>query len=429
MNKPNPDKYKILIVDDNPVNIRLLGSILEHEYDIAASTGAADAFEYLHINEPPDLILLDIMMPVMDGHQFYNQLKADPNTADIPVIFVTANGEEQAEVESMALGAVDFISKPVSPCVVEARVRNHLLRYKQKQQIAAHEALLAALFEATNEALLVFDTNNRLSKINNRAENYWPSLSEKCLGLDISKLTDHHFVPDLDEPAQNKSEFMAALRQNKNTEGLIKLKEEKYYHYYLAPLYRGLSYIGKLLCFADLTSEKRIQFDLRSMAITDELTGLYNRRYLTQIIQRELNTASRYAYELGLVMIDIDFFKAINDTYGHTNGDRVLAKVAAQLRKHFRKVDYCFRYGGEEFAIIMPNISKQGLWDACERLRQEIAKLKIDEIRLTISIGAATNLDLGDSQSENLCDSLIQLADNYLYKAKKQGRNQVCLVG
>ena len=226
----------------------------------------------------------------------------------------------------------------------------------------------------------------------------------------------------------NKSNFIAALRQNKNVEGLLKLKKDKYYHYYLAPLYRDTAYIGKLLCFADLTSEKRIQLDLRSKAITDELTGLYNRRYLTQIIARELNTATRYGYELGLVMVDIDFFKIINDTYGHTNGDRVLTTVAAEMRKHFRNVDYCFRYGGEEFAILMPNINKRGLWEACERLRQEISKLNINEIRLTVSIGAATNFDLDDFHSENCCDNLIQLADNFLYKAKNQGRNQVCLV-
>ena len=428
MNTPKPDKYKILIIDDNPVNIRLLGSILEHEYEIAASTGAADAFEYLQINEPPDLILLDIMMPVMDGHQFYNRLKINPKTADIPVIFVTANCEEQAEVESMALGAVDFISKPVSPGIVEARVRNHLLRYKQQQQIAAHEALLTALFEATHDALLVFDTSNRLSKVNDRAEKYWPSLGENCLGLDISEIASRYFDSHLNESAHNKSNFIAALRQNKNVEGLLKLKKDKYYHYYLVPLYRDTAYIGKLLCFADLTSEKRIQLDLRSMAITDELTGLYNRRYLTQIIARELNTATRYGYELGLIMVDIDFFKIINDTYGHTNGDRVLTTVAAEMRKHFRNVDYCFRYGGEEFAILMPNINKRGLWEACERLRQEISKLNINEIRLTVSIGAATNFDLDDFHSENCCDNLIQLADNFLYKAKNQGRNQVCLV-
>lgn len=429
MNTPKPDKYKILIIDDNPVNIRLLGSILEHEYEIAASTGAADAFEYLQIHKPPDLILLDIMMPVMDGHQFYSRLKADSKTADIPVIFVTANSEEQAEVESMALGAVDFISKPVSPSIVEARVRNHLLRYKQKQQIAAHEALLTALFEATNDALLVFDTRNLLAKVNYRAEKYWPGLTENCLGLDTFEIASRCFVPRLDESTQNQSKFMTALKQDQNTEGLIRLKEEKFYHYYLAPLYRGQSFIGKLLCFADMTSEIRTQLDLKSKAITDELTGLYNRRYLSQIISRELNTASRYGYELGVIMMDIDFFKVINDTYGHANGDRVLTTVAAEMRKHFRNVDYCFRYGGEEFVIIMPNINKRSLWEACERLRQEISQLNINEIRLTVSIGAATNADLTDSSSENRGDILIQLADNFLYKAKSQGRNRVCLLG
>ncbi|MGR9044124.1 MAG: diguanylate cyclase [Gammaproteobacteria bacterium] len=428
MNTSKADRYKILIIDDNPVNIRMLGTILEHEYAIAASTSAADAFEYLKTHEPPDLILLDIMMPVMNGHQFYNQLKINPETADIPVIFVTAHGEEQAEVDSMTLGAVDFLSKPVSPNIVEARVRNHLLRYKQKQQIAAHEALLTALFEATNDALLVFDTGNRLSKINYRTENYWPRLGEDCLGMDITEIAACYFDPHLDESEADKTKFIAALRLNKNKEGMIKLKEEKYYRYYLAPLYRDKVYIGKLLCFADLTSEKRIQLDLRSKAITDELTGLYNRRYMIKIIQRELNTATRYGYEMGLIMVDIDFFKHINDTYGHIYGDRVLATVAAELRKHFRNVDYCFRYGGEEFAILMPNVNKKGLKEACERLRQEISKLNIDKIRLTVSIGAATNFDLMKTHSENCPNNLIQLADNYLYKAKNQGRNQVCLI-
>ena len=427
MNTPKPDKYKILIIDDNPTNTRLLGSILEREYEIAASTSAVDAFEYLRTNEPPDLILLDIMMPVMDGHQFYNLLKLNPTTADIPVIFVTANNASQAEVESIALGAADFISKPVSPDIVEARVRNHLFRYKQKQQIATHEALLTALFEATRDALLVFDTSNRLNKLNDRTEEYWPSLAETCLGLDISEIATRYFIPHLDGSNQDKSQFIDILKQDKSIEGLTKLKGDNYYQYYLTPLYRDTTYIGKLLCFSDLTSEKRIQLDLKSMAITDELTGLYNRRYLTQIIGRELNAASRYGYELGLVMVDIDFFKLINDTYGHTYGDRVLYTVAQELRKHFRNVDYCFRYGGEEFTILMPNINKKSLWEACERLRLEISKLTIDEIQLTVSIGAATNFDLDNIHSENGYNNLIQLADNFLYKAKNKGRNQVCL--
>ncbi len=173
----------------------------------------------------------------------------------------------------------------------------------------------------------------------------------------------------------------------------------------------------------DITENKAMEEQLRELSITDPLTGLHNRRKLKEILEQELGCSKRYGKIISAAVIDIDHFKIINDKHGHDMGDRFLVALANLMRTTFRDVDYLFRYGGEEFVVIMPNISAPEAIQATNRLRKGFMDKGIEGINATLSAGVA------DSEGFNMCDGydrLIEIADTALYKAKDSGRNRVC---
>jgi diguanylate cyclase (GGDEF)-like protein len=290
----------ILIVDDEVSNIEILSAALEEEHEICFSTSGEEALEVAR-TVMPDLVLLDVLMPVMDGYEVCRQLKADPLLADVPVIFTTALGDQEAEVRGLELGAIDYVTKPVSPVIVQARVRNHLEMKKMRDQLA-------------------------------------------------------------------------------------------------------------------------------KLAVTDALTGLGNRRRLESMLNREVARLARTAAELSVIILDIDFFKRFNDSYGHTAGDRCITMVGATLNRALRRAaDLAVRYGGEEFACILPEVSHEEAIAVAYDIRDRIRALSIPHDHsdaapyVTVSVGVATATCAADTDPV----SWIKAADAQLYLAKKAGRNGV----
>jgi diguanylate cyclase (GGDEF)-like protein len=296
------DKPLVLIVDDQVSNVKLLAAILGDDYRIRVATAGADGLKLAESTPQPDLILLDIMMPDMDGYEVCRRLKGNPATSNIPVIFVTALSSESDEEIGLDLGAIDYITKPLSAPIVRARVRNH---------------------------------------------------------------------------------------------AILKRK-------------------------ADL---------LESLAHIDSLTNIANRRRLDHALQLEWRRCQRAGVPLALLMIDIDSFKAYNDHYGHGLGDVCLTKVAAALAAGLqRPADIVARFGGEEFAVLLPESDIAAAALMGERLREQIAALQIPHApkqqyeHVTISVGCAAVLP-GESLKPQ---DLLDVADRNLYAAKKAGRNRVC---
>jgi diguanylate cyclase (GGDEF)-like protein len=290
----------ILVVDDEVSNIELLSAALEDEYEICFATSGAEALE-LARSVLPDLILLDVIMPGMDGYAVCLKIKADPLLADVPVIFTTALGDQEAEVKGLELGAVDYVAKPIAPVIVRARVRNHI-------------------------------------------------------------------------------------------------------------------------------EMKRMRDQLAELAVTDALTGLGNRRRLEQALRQEVGRLSRSTAELSVIMLDIDFFKQFNDTYGHVAGDRCITMVAATLNRAVRRAaDLTVRYGGEEFACVLPNTSHAEAMAIARNIRDRVLALGIPHEKsdaapyVTVSLGVATAICSPDIDSM----SWIRAADSQLYQAKASGRNDV----
>lgn len=287
------EKAVVLIVDDASVNVRALQHILKDEYHIKTASGGVEALACIAQEPNLDLILLDVSMPDIGGYDLCKKLKDDPKTADIPIIFLTGKDSSADEEHGLSLGAVDYITKPIRPVIVKARIKTH-----------------------------------------------------------------------------------------------VTLKR---------------------------------QYDLlRAMATRDALTGLHNRHYLSDALKGKISQAIRSETPLSLMIIDIDHFKQVNDTYGHLVGDIVLTSVAKVLLEQVRADDIAARFGGEEFVVVLENC---GIHDACikaEKIRSIIENLHPEGIRVSASFGVVQL-----SHHINCSSKLLNHADKALYQAKESGRNKV----
>lgn len=296
------NKRKILIVDDQPANIHALGKLLKDDYQVLAATSGAKALDIAASTPPPDLILLDIMMPEMDGYEVCRRLKANEHTHDIPVIFVTAKDSTEDEEMGFSLGAVDYISKPFRPTIVRARVKTHMS---------------------------------------------------------------------------------------------LKIK-------------------------TDL---------LENLSMRDGLTDIPNRRLYEDSLAKEWARVPRSNMPLSLVMMDIDHFKPYNDNYGHGAGDECLQRVATALNTALdRGSDVIARFGGEEFVALLPDTDSAGAYHVAQTLQTAVQNLALPHeysptaAIVTLSLGVATHSP--ETPYQNAV-TLQETADQALYQAKANGRNQI----
>jgi diguanylate cyclase (GGDEF)-like protein len=297
-----PDKQSILIVDDQPTNIEVLNSILGNDYDILFATNGNDAIIVAR-NQAPDLILLDVVMPGMDGYEECRRPKNDEKPRDIPVIFSTSMDQEEDESKGLNIGAIDYVTKPLRASIVKARIHNHL-------------------------------------------------------------------------------------------------------------------------------QHKRYRDSLKMLSAIDGLTEIPNRRRFDETLESEWKRARRSQFTLSLLILDIDFFKAYNDHYGHLAGDNCLRMVAHGLASVVRRpADLAARFGGEEFVLLLPETDGEGAMRMATRVQEKIRLLGIPHEYsrvskyVTLSIGAATIIP----KDIEMPSDLIKAADAMLYEAKYYGRNQIKL--
>lgn len=324
---------RILIVDDSPDNIAIASMILEKDnYEILTATSGEQALEMAR-KARPDVILLDIQMPQMDGFQVCRRLKSEAATESIPVLFVSAHHKDaEAVSRGLTLGGDDYIVKPFNSTELRARVN-----------------VLARLKSHVDELL---------------RKNFELEAANQALAHNIERLTQAQKV-------------------------------------------------------------------LEQLAVTDPLTGLYNRRYFEERMRETFSLIGRQKVTVHLLMFDLDHFKAINDRWGHSVGDAVLVHFSEIMRRCVRRHDIIARIGGEEFIIAMLNIPLEQATRAAERIRKEVEgapyRLGPDSIPVTTSIGLAS---FGDGWSDNeppTLDSLMKQADAALYRAKSEGRNRLVI--
>ena len=288
-------KAVILIVDDVPTNVQALALLLKEEYVIKVATSGVRALELAGQDPMPDLILLDVQMPDMNGFDVLKLLKENSDTAQIPIIFVTGKDTVEDEEYGLELGAVDYIAKPIRPSIVKARVKPHITLKQQHDQLVG-------------------------------------------------------------------------------------------------------------------------------MASPDQLTGLYNRHYLSDTLSKRVAHAKRHGEALSVIIVDIDHFKNVNDTFGHLTGDIILKAVANVMQDSARKEDVAARFGGEEFIMVLDNCTADDALVKAENLRNKIQLLYPEDIAVTASFGVVQL-----EKDMQRCEDLLKNADMALYMAKEEGRNRVIL--
>ncbi len=297
----------ILVVDDTESNIDILVELLGDDYEVMVSLDGEGALEIAQ-EDDIDLILLDIMMPEMDGYEVCNRLKEKEKTKHIPIIFLTAKSDEDSIEKAYDVGGTDYVTKPFRPKELLARVKKELT---------------------------------------------------------IQKL-----IQDL----------------------------------------------------------KETQKELQELSVTDPMTKLYNRRYFSTLSLELMKLTKRNNHELSLIMLDIDKFKNVNDTYGHDVGDEVIIDLARTLANEKRKSDFAFRIGGEEFVLLLPNTSPDGAELLAQKIRKitESSAVNLNDnqqLKYTISLGVSIfNID-----NDTDLQSVLKRADEALYEAKETGRNKVCM--
>lgn len=436
-----PPRPQVLIVDDQPENIEVLGETLADICDIGFALSGQEGLAQVD-DELPDLILLDVMMPDMNGYEVLAHLRSNPRTRDVPVIFVTARIDPDSETQGIEAGAVDFIHKPINPQVVKTRVSAHLERAQQRAALAELnrqlEQSLADIKAAQNKlqvlstaieqsplTVMVTDTQGRIEYVNpyfTQLTGY--SFDEVCgqrPSMLKSGLTDQLVFRDLWTELSHGHRWIGEII-NRTKYGQTYVEET-----HIAPVIdaegRHSHYVAIKL---DITERKHSQEKLDHLAHYDVLTNLPNRSLFMDRVERGLALAKRHTSLLALLFIDLDKFKPINDIWGHAIGDLVLQEVAQRMQSCVRESDTVSRVGGDEFIVLLLNLSSPtDALQVAEKIRMALNEpMLLDGKVLSVSscIGVALYPEHGQTQTE-----LSRHADAAMYQAKERGRNQVVL--
>jgi two-component system cell cycle response regulator len=449
---------RVLVVDDVPANVKLLEARLSAEYfDVVTASNGADALVLCERGEC-DIVLLDVMMPDLDGFEVCRRLKSNPATHHIPVVMVTALDQPSDRVRGLDVGADDFLTKPVNDMALVSRVRS-LTRLKMVTDELRMRALTSreiGLENPEREAIAEAGRNGRILIVDDRASSY-----ERIAAM----LASEHVVEVEAEPpealfraAEGDYELIIVSLSLENFDGLRLCSQlrslDRTRHIPIlmvadpdsnARLARGLEigvndYLVRPLDKNEMLARVRTQIKKKryaerlrdnvqlsiEAAITDALTGLHNRRYMETHLNALVEQAASRGKPIAVLVLDIDFFKVINDTHGHDAGDDVLREFSLRIRKSIRNIDLACRYGGEEFVIVMPETDMGVATMVAERLRRAIAgepfpvQQGMKLLNVTLSIGLATLNEPGDDAA-----AILKRADQALYRAKRDGRNRV----
>lgn len=498
--QPEAVVHSILIVDDHPDNLRTLAGILGREgYRMRKATNGEMALLTVQ-TEPPDLILMDIRMPGMDGYTACLELKANPKTAEIPIIFLSAAEDVDAKVKAFEVGGADYITKPFRAEEVLVRIRQQLMLRLQSQQLQAHNQRLQIEIQVRQQAEA--ETQLLLATIQavSQATSFEEALQAVLCEVNGAIAWDYGEAWTPDETIMS-----LWLRQV-----CVKTKDERLQGFYhasqnltfgvgqgvpgqvwetrqllwledlqnIAPSFArqemaiaaGLVTVlgvpivvdGRLLAVLVFYSRSQIPQDPKVMELVqaialqlggfiqrkqmeaellqanrelqrlvhlDGLTGIANRRCFDATLEQEWLRLRRNQLPLSLILCDVDYFKGFNDRYGHLAGDDCLKQVAAAIAGVCkRSADLAVRYGGEEFAVLLPYTDTAGAICVVEQIQAALKTLAIPHAQsaiadhVTISFGIATLIPDG-LQEPTL---LIEYADEALYQAKAQGRDRYC---
>lgn len=451
---------RVLVVDDKKANVKLLEIKLVNEYfDVITATSGQEALAKIN-NEKPDIVLLDVMMPDMDGFEVCQKIRANPKTYHIPVIMVTALSAPEDRVRGLEAGADDFLTKPVNDVALFARVKS-LTRLKMLiDEFKARENTSEEL-GVINETAQPFDGSYKCARVlllgdkEHDSDKLQTALkADDNIIILMDKIENFHediikgdfdlVVIDLSLASTDGLRIVTKLRSDEETRHLpiLLIGEEHAFERIMKGLEIGaLDYIIRPIDSSEFLARARTQIrrkryqdrlkqnyeDSLSLALLDSLTGAYNRRYVTAHLPRLIERSFKTKKDLSVLMFDIDHFKKINDNYGHAVGDDILKDVVNRVSGIIRNIDLLARLGGEEFLVILPDTNYETTKSIGERLLTVISEEEFkspnlsETVPVTISVGMA---HLNSAKCKTMPD-LLRNVDDALYKAKNSGRNKV----
>jgi two-component system, cell cycle response regulator len=447
---------RVLVVDDIEANRRLLKAKLEAQYFIVMLAESGQQALDIVKAEMPEIILLDVMMPGMDGYEVCRRLKADPQTSFIPVVMVTALNDAEDRIKGLNAGAEDFLTKPVDDFSLMSRM-GALMRYnavaselRQRQAIGLKSGGVDEFIKedlGQPARVLIVDrqprTAQRMSQmLRDDGHTAITMLESENLGELANSGVDVLIISLLDRKFDGLK-LCAHFKMNEATRALpiivVCEPDDR------ARAGKGLDIGASDVIFAPVdrqellarvrTQARRLRYIemLRKrvdrgleLSVVDQLTGLYNRRFMMTQMHQLVQRSVMGGKALSVMSADIDHFKSVNDTYGHDAGDEVLQELANRLRENVRPLDVVCRPGGEEFVVVMPETPGDLACAAAERIRRAIAHAPFSittggrQINITVSCGVSTLTGAHDSIAD-----LLKRADTALYQAKSGGRNRV----
>jgi two-component system cell cycle response regulator len=419
----DPHKPAILLVDDAPDNLGLLRTIMVRQGYQTFVANCGDRALDIALRVKPDLILLDIVMPGMDGLETCRRLKAHPATTRIPVIFMSARDATDDIVAGFDSGAADYIPKPLRLEEVCARVRAQLRLRSSSETQTAQADRLRMIVNSMDQGLLIIERNGRVQYANPACDRYLGYAPEELVGRSLADLLAHGAdgaaaadTPDVTATHQGTREVWIRHR-----DGDLRAMDLT-----MTPMHAADGLFVALL--HDITHHKQSEDALQRAAMLDPLTKIANRRHFDTFLQQEWQRALRSALPLSLVVLDVDHFKRYNDILGHAAGDACLQQVAQALQAHAaRATDLAARYGGEEFVLLFADTPADSAVQLAEKIRASIEALEIPNPRstsspwLTVSVGVAT---IVPTQLDDIAHLFVR-ADRAMYAAKAGGRNRV----
>ncbi|HEX6118844.1 MAG TPA: PleD family two-component system response regulator [Dongiaceae bacterium] len=451
---------RVLVVDDIPANVRLLEAKLAAEYfEVMTASSGKEALALIE-KQTPDIVLLDVMMPELDGFEVCKRLRANPRTRFLPVVMVTALSDQADRVRGLEAGADDFLTKPVNDLALFARVRS-LVRLKMIMDEWRMREQTSGAFDVLSTEAEPAEEDHGAAKVL-LVEGFAPAAQRISTILAADKDVVEVAAGSADamlRSAKGNYDLVITGLQIGQEDGLrlcsnLRSADETRQvpillivdEFEMPRLVKGLDlgvsdYLMKPIDANELLARVRIQVRRRryqdrlrtnyerslSMALTDVLTGVYNRRYALRHMEGLMKRVADTGKPLSVLVCDLDRFKSVNDTFGHAAGDAVLKQFAQRATQSMRNIDMVARFGGEEFVILLPDTEGDNALKAAERLCKKIAGAPMEvadapdgKLTVTVSIGvASTTMAIPG-------EDLIKLADAALYRAKQGGRNQVC---
>ena len=478
---------KILLVDDSETQLKFLKEELSNNnFEVETASNGSEAYKKLY-TYAPDVVVSDIVMPAIDGYQFCRMIKNVEETKKVPVILLSVLDKKIDNFWGKKAGAQLFLSKTIDIKELVTNINSTVRRYPLSDEYKAalkkkgeeEQSAQFRLNTILNDLLMKSIFSNEFRNLSDFL-NYERILVEKLFSL-LSSFVEYSvagiYFSSPDDFAENivyfdtlgrnfsknllsdiSYDFFKKIEEHKTIKGSkfevvrMLLGKETDYKFsdftskIIIPLIFDKKLIGGICFYARqdidyssfryfdiMISELLAIFKLKYqysekdfMSVLDGLTGLYNRRQFEIGLEQEYNRTRRHPSDFSLAIMDIDFFKKVNDTYGHQYGDYVLKTVADLLKQSFRKTDLLYRYGGEEMVVIMPETNIEGAVIPVQRLRRMVEEYDFEyngvKAKVTISIGLTMNY-----QDFNSSADLLKSADEALYKAKESGRNRVIL--